>query len=211
MIVVIDYECGNVGSITNMLKYIAVPAVVSRDEEVIMKADGLVLPGVGSFDVGMEKLRGFGLDLVLERAVREAGIPILGICLGAQLMTLSSEEGEKRGLGWVDVETVKFDFPPGNQILPVPHMGWNSVGITQPGILTNGLAEDPRFYFVHSFHFKCLDEKLELLNCCYGYHFAAAFIKGNIVGVQFHPEKSHKNGIMLMKSFTALCKERSHV
>lgn len=209
MIVVVDYECGNVGSFQNMLRHLGAPVTVSRDESVIMEADGIVLPGVGSFDIGMSKLENLGLVEVLNKAVLEKGIPILGVCLGAQLMTSSSEEGAKKGLNWVDVETVRFDFQGKGKILPIPHMGWNFVEARKSSAITAGFKEETRFYFVHSFHFKCHDESLETIRSRYGYDFSAAFGKDNIMGVQFHPEKSHKHGIMLMKNFTELCNERS--
>ena len=200
MIVIVDYNMGNLGSIRNMLRKIGVDAAVTHDPDRIAAAEGIVLPGVGAFDAGMENLHRTGLIPILEKRVLRDKVPVLGICLGMQLMTRRSEEGVRDGLGWLDAETVRFPRRPG---LKVPHMGWNRVYAARRHPLVDALPEEPRFYFVHSFHVRCDDRDDVLLTTNYGDAFASAFQRGNIVGVQFHPEKSHKFGMRLMQNFVA--------
>jgi len=197
MIGIIDYEVGNLASIKNMLKKIEVDSFFIQDSSDFSKANKLILPGVGSFDYGMEQLEKKGFIESMGNQVLEEKKPILGICLGAQLLTQSSEEGEKKGLGWVNATTVKFKTQ-----LPVPNMGWNDIKITQENKLLIDFHDIPRFYFVHSYHFKFNDEEQVLAYGNYDYDYACAFQKENILGVQFHPEKSHKFGMQLLKNFS---------
>jgi len=201
MIAVIDYGMGNVGSIINMLKKIGVPAVLASEAEDIEKADKLILPGVGSFDAGMQKLRNSGLSEIIIKQVVEDQKPLLGICLGMQLLGRKSEEGQASGLGLIPFDNKRFVFEE-NTHLKIPHMGWD---IAQTRIeddpLVAGLDLIQRYYFVHSFHAVCDSEENVLMRCEYGYSFAAAVKKGNIYGVQFHPEKSHKFGMALLENF----------
>ena len=202
MIVVIDYGLGNVGSIVNMLSHLGIDCIVSRQPSDIEQAKGLILPGVGAFDRGMGNLTQYGLIEPLQEVVVERGCPILGICLGAQLMTRESEEGCISGLGWLDIKTIKFFSRESFPSLKVPHMGWGTIEVMK----TNPLIEDcdeHRFYFVHSYHFECESKEDVLASACYGYDFAAAFSKGNIYGVQFHPEKSHRFGKQLFTNFAS--------
>lgn len=199
MITIVDYHMGNLGSILNMLKKIGQEAQVTADPALIAAADKLVLPGVGAFDAGMENLERSGLIPLLNRRVLEERVPTLGICLGMQLMTRSSEEGARAGLGWVDAEALRFR--PTDAKLKVPHMGWNRVMPARPSPLTDELPEEPRFYFVHSFYVRCHDEADVLLTTSFGEPFASAFQRGNVWGVQFHPEKSHKFGMALLRNF----------
>ena len=180
MIVVIDYGMGNNGSIINMLKRAGAEAEISSDPAVIGSASKLVLPGVGSFDNGMKNLEERGLLSVLRKSVLQDKTPILGICLGMQLFTKSSEEGRLPGLGWLDAHTVRFRFDTQASNLKIPH---------------------PRFYFVHSYHLVCNDQALVLSTTHHGYAFASVVAKGNIVGTQFHPEKSHKFGLQMLKNW----------
>lgn len=200
MLTIIDYRLGNLGSIENMLRKLGHAAAVSSQPEDLRSADGLILPGVGAFDQGMRNLHDLGLVPVLQELVHERGVPVLGICLGAQLMTERSEEGVEPGLGWIPATTVRFDQAriPG---LRVPSMGWSDVVATQDHWLLSGLPAEPRFYFVHSYHFEVRDPSQVLLHATYGYRFAAAFAARNIMGVQFHPEKSHRYGMALLDSF----------
>lgn len=199
-IVIVDYSLGNTGSILNMLKRVGVEAVISSDPDVIGQADKLVLPGVGSFDQGMANLLSLGLISVLREKVLTQSIPILGICLGMQLMTRSSEEGSNPGLGWINGRTVRFRHEL-NTNFKIPHMGWNKVVPRKESVLLNDLGDDARFYFVHSYHVFC-DEQVDVLAVTnYGYEFVSAFQHGNVFGVQFHPEKSHKYGMKLLKNF----------
>lgn len=200
MIIIIDYQMGNIGSILNMLKKIGAPGMISSDPDVILKADKLILPGVGAFDQGMANLERLGLINVLNEKVKNSGTPILGICLGMQLMTKSSEEGKSAGLGWIDAKTVRFYHDPSLR-LKVPHMGWNSIIPKKESVLLADMYSDPRFYFVHSYHVVCNNQNDVLATTHYGYDFTSAFQHNNIIGVQFHPEKSHKYGMRLLKSF----------
>ncbi len=201
MIVIINYGLGNLGSIVNMLKKIGTQATLSSDASVIQKADKLILPGVGAFDHGMKNLTDLGLVPVLHRKVIEERTPILGLCLGMQLFTRKSEEGSLPGLGWLDAETVRFRFNQAQTKLRVPHMGWNSVSICHEHPIFTDLYEEARFYFVHSFHVLCHDEQDVLAKTEYGYEFPSVIGRENIVGTQFHPEKSHKFGMKLLKNF----------
>jgi len=203
MIAVIDYGMGNLGSIANMLRKIGAPAVVTAQRESIERADGLILPGVGSFDAGMRSLSQTGLVPLLRDLVVERKRPILGICLGLQLLTRNSEEGEHSGLGWLDAETVRFRVGPADG-LRIPHMGWRHIRLLRSSPLLTGFAETPRFYFVHSYHLACRNAGDVLATAEYGYHFAAAVATGNIMGTQFHPEKSHRWGMRLLRNFVEL-------
>jgi imidazole glycerol-phosphate synthase subunit HisH len=204
MIVIIDYGMGNIGSIANMLKKVgANAAVASSDADTIAQARKLILPGVGSFDHGMTKLKELGLVDVLHDRVCVAGVPVLGICLGMQLMTQRSEEGNLPGLGWIDAETVRFNFGPGQSALKIPHMGWNTVTIAKDGELFASIHEPPRFYFVHSYHAVCRCPEDVMARAHHGYEFVAGFSRANITGVQFHPEKSHKYGMTFLRNWTA--------
>lgn len=200
-VVVIDYGVGNVGSVLNVLKRIGKEAVVSGREEDIASADQLILPGIGAFDNGARKLRATGLVPVLHERVIDQGVPLLGICLGMQLLTHRSEEGEEPGLGWIDGDVVRFEFPSGEPRLPVPFIGWSSIVQRRPARALEGLSESAEFYFVHSYHVRCAPD-LVAAYTDYGYQFASVIEKDNIVGVQFHPEKSQRAGMTLLRNFT---------
>lgn len=202
MNVIINYGVGNIGSIANMLKKIGVPSVITSEAAEIQKAEKLILCGIGAFDDGMSKLETLGIvDVVKEKVLGEK-TPVLGICLGMQLFTNGSEEGNKAGLGFVDAYTRRFNFKDLNDNrLRIPHMGWNDVKLSKPSRLFENMHEDPRFYFVHSYHVQMKNSEDELLSTSYGFPFTSAFEKDNIIGVQFHPEKSHKFGIRLYENF----------
>lgn len=202
MIAIVDYDVGNVGSIANMLRKAGAEAIITADPEALEGADKIVLAGVGSFDAGMRKLRERGFDELLNRRVRDGGIPLLGICLGMQLFARRSEEGSEPGLGWLDAEAVRFRLPPQGR-LKVPHMGWNSLEAGPEAMADLGLPPDARFYFVHSYHLVCRDDQDVLARTTYGYPFASAVRRRNLLGVQFHPEKSHRFGLALMARFAA--------
>lgn len=199
MITIVDYRMGNLGSISNMLKKIGVQALITSDPEAIATASKLILPGVGAFDAGMENLERTGLVPLLNERVLQAHVPTLGICLGMQLMTRSSEEGQRPGLGWIDARALRFR--PSDPSLKVPHMGWNRVKPTRDSALTDSLPDEPRFYFVHSYYVQCSNPDDVLLTTSYGQDFHSAFRHGNVWGVQFHPEKSHKFGMSLLRNF----------
>ncbi len=204
MIVIIDYGVGNIGSILNMLKKLGCPAIISSSINDIEKAEKLILPGVGAFDTGMSRLNEKGFVDVLTYKAHEQKVPILGICLGMQLMTKRSEEGELSGLGWFEAETIKFKFPESETKLKIPNMGWNYVDICKSSNLFKNMFEDPKFYFVHSYYVKCNIEQDVLAKSTFYLDYVSAFEKDNIFGVQFHPEKSHKYGLKLLKNFSDL-------
>jgi imidazole glycerol-phosphate synthase subunit HisH len=205
VIVVVDYGMGNVGSIANMLRKVGAQPMVSADPAVIAQAHKLILPGVGAFDAAMERINGGGLRAALDRRVLEDRVPVLGICLGMQLLTQSSEEGELRGLGWVDARTVAFRGRIDAQ-LKCPHMGWNLVAPQAASPLTRefDLLEGPRFYFVHSYFVECAQREVAILRTTYGVTYDSGLQHGNIYGVQFHPEKSHRFGMKLLENFARL-------
>jgi len=197
MITIINYGAGNIKSIQNMLKKIGVSSQISDKKTIIEKADKLILPGVGHFDYGMQQLQKSGLIATLHQKVIQEKTPILGICLGAQMLGNKSEEGTAKGLGWIDMEVVKFN----SEKLKVPHMNWNELNIKKASFLFKEMYENPRFYFVHSYYMKPQHEKDILCTANYGSEFVAAVAKDNIYGVQFHPEKSHKFGMKLLANF----------
>lgn len=203
MVTVIDYGVGNLGSILNMLKKIGVKAKLTQSISDINNAEKLLLPGVGAFDYGMKMLADTEYIEALNKKVLFEKIPILGICLGMQLMTNRSEEGNLNGLGWFDAETVKFNLD--TNIFKVPHMGWNEVKLIKKNALFEDMFEEPRFYFVHSFHVKTNIPTDVILTSYYGNEFICGLHKENIYGVQFHPEKSHKYGMKLLKNFADNC------
>ncbi|MEO6070913.1 MAG: imidazole glycerol phosphate synthase subunit HisH [Chitinophagaceae bacterium] len=203
MIAIINYGLGNLSSIQNMFKRIGVDAVITKDPAEIKSADKLLLPGVGHFKKGMENLHASGLKELLDDLVLAEKKPILGICLGAQLMTKHSEEGDIKGLGWVDGNTVKFDSNNTNG-LKVPHMGWSEINVVNQNSLLENLPNEPRFYFVHTFHFLFEAKDEVSATSTYGYEFACSFKKENIYGTQFHPEKSHKFGMKILENFNKL-------
>jgi glutamine amidotransferase len=199
MIVVIDYGAGNIASVINMLKKVGVKAKASSCAADIIDADKLILPGVGAFDAGMSKLQERGLVEVLNRQVLELEKPILGICLGAQMLGNSSEEGVLPGLGWINMDILRF---PPRADRKVPHMGWNYVNALREHPILAGVDDSFRYYFVHSYYMAPLDPSLTLLTAEYGQTFTAGVAYKNIVGVQFHPEKSHKFGMALLRNFS---------
>lgn len=202
MIVIVDYGMGNLGSILNMLKKVGAPAAkVSADPKDIEQADKLILPGVGAFDTGMQRLRETGLIGLLNEKVLRAKTPTLGVCLGMQLLTKISEEGELPGLGWLDAETIRFRFDQKKTGLKIPHMGWNTVKVQREGTLFKDMYAEPRFYFVHSFHVVSHNPEDVVATTEYGYDFVSVVQHGHIMAAQFHPEKSHKFGMKLYKNF----------
>lgn len=201
MITIVDYGMGNLGAVLNMFKRIGARARVSADLGCIREAEKLLLPGVGAFDAAMRRINSSGLREVLERKAREEKVPVLGICLGMQLLTRGSEEGQEPGFGWIAADTRRFPPLPG---LKVPHMGWNLVHPTQAHALTADLPTEPRFYFVHSYYVHVDDPPNSLLRAHYGIDFDAAIAHGNILGAQFHAEKSHRFGKQLLGNFARM-------
>lgn len=200
MITIVDYGLGNLASIKNMIRKAGGRAEISSDPEAIRSADRLILPGVGHFAAGMTNIRDRGLLPALNEIALEKGRPVLGICLGMQLMSRHSEEGNTGGLGWFDADIIRFrqDKLGG---LKIPHMGWNEVKLKHVHPLFPDRSAEERFYFVHSYHIRCDRQEDILATAHYGYDFTCAVSRNNIIGVQFHPEKSHRFGMEVMQRF----------
>ena len=206
MITIIDLNIGNTGSVVNMIKHVGGNCKVSSDPAEIKAATKLILPGVGSFDKAMNQLRSSYLeDVIVEKATIQK-VPLLGICLGMQLLTNSSEEGIEKGLALIPAKTISFknSFTKNRINQRIPHMGWNDVRVEQENYLTKNLIKSSRFYFVHSYYVKCSNKENSLMTSNHGFDFDSAIVKDNIYGVQFHPEKSHKYGKKLITNFIKL-------
>ena len=199
-VVIIDYGMGNIGSIDNMLKFLGVKAVISSDINTISSADKIILPGVGHFDRAMTNIKSLGLMDVIKEMALVKKKPFLGICLGMQIMCESSDEGVLPGLSLVQAGVKKFDFGLDSK-LKVPHMGWNTIRINKSSTILDGLDDNSRFYFVHSYFVKCQNEMDVLTKTTYGFDFVSSFEVNNLIGAQFHPEKSHRFGVNLFKNF----------
>jgi glutamine amidotransferase len=200
MIVIVDYKLGNSGSVHNMLKYLNIKSEITSDVDKIRNADKLILSGVGSFDNGIRNIDELHLKDILQEKVLIRKIPILGICLGMQLMGGRSDEGTLKGLGWIDAITQKFD----SENLRIPHMMWNEVKINAESRLFSDLDPEAKFYFAHSFYLRCTLPAIIIGTTVYGKEFVSAIEHENIIGVQFHPEKSHKYGMKLLSNFSTL-------
>jgi imidazole glycerol-phosphate synthase subunit HisH len=202
-ITITDYGMGNLHSVERKLQRIGAKAIVTSRPEDILIAEKLVLPGVGHFKTAMENLNRHGLAEALNEAVIKKGTPILGICLGMQLFAKRSEEGDSRGLGWIDADVVRFKVEDTLRH-KVPHIGWNAAEIVRDGSLMRRSTDAEEFYFVHSYHLVCHDLQDVLCETEYAYPFTSGIARGNIFGVQFHPEKSHDAGEKLLRNFVEL-------
>ena len=203
MVGIIDYGLGNLGSIQNMLRVIGEKSSIASCKEELDKCDRYILPGVGAFDAGVNKLNELGLATYIKRKVIEEEKPILGICLGMQLLGRKSEEGTLPGLGLIPFDNIRFRLE--HTDLKVPHMGWDVVDFKKEIPILNGLVGQQRYYFVHSYHAKCDSDENIMMTCDYGYEFACGVVRDNIYGVQFHPEKSHDFGMALLENFVRRC------
>jgi glutamine amidotransferase len=201
MLTIVDYGVGNLASIKNMLKRVGREVHISSNEEEISKANKLILPGVGAFDTCARKLKESGLLGILNKKVLKEKTPVLGVCVGMQLLTEGSEEGMLPGLGWIRGRNVRFRSEQLAAGLKIPHMGWTDVVVNKSSSLFIDMHPDPRFYFVHSYHAQIDDENDALIYATHGYSFVAGIERDNILGVQFHPEKSHKFGMKLLENF----------
>jgi imidazole glycerol-phosphate synthase subunit HisH len=204
MIVILNYGIGNILSIKNMLKKIGYDCIIASSGKDVDLATKIILPGVGNFDYGMNMLRKAPFFSVFQDRVKSGTVPVLGICLGAQMLMDSSEEGTESGLGLIRGNCRKFDKSRMSQGLTIPNMGWADVSFIKNTSLNKGITKTPRYYFVHSFHLCCANDEDVLAIAEYGYTFTAAINTGNIYGVQFHPEKSHKFGMQILNNFALL-------
>ncbi len=204
MLTIIDYKVGNLGSIENMFRRAGASVQISTDGELISRAEGLVLPGIGRFDYAMSALKQSGLIPLIEEKVFKEKVPILGICVGCQMMTQWSEEGEVKGLGWFDAQVRRFQFEDPSR--RVPHMGWNFLNITKESSIFS-IEQTPKFYFAHSYYIESRRPEEVLAKTDYGISFDSALSRENIYGVQFHPEKSHRFGLQLFENFAKLVQQ----
>lgn len=203
MITIIDYGMGNLGSVLNMFKRVGAKAHITSDLDEIYKASKILLPGVGSFDAAIERICASGMKEALNHKALVQRVPILGICLGMQLLTDASEEGKLPGLGWIKGGAYHFKGRIDGE-LKVPHMGWNITYPKRATGLTDNLEGEVCFYFVHSYFVRVEDEQDSMMKTTYGLEFDSAIVKDNIFGAQFHPEKSHKFGMTLFKNFSKI-------
>jgi len=201
-ITIVDYGIGNLASIANMLKRVGATCTFATTPDEIVNATSLILPGVGAFDKGMQNLEERGFVEPLTKKVMVDRTPILGLCLGMQLFAESSEEGKREGLGWIGGRCIRFRPDPNNHI-KVPHMGWNKLSVAQEHPLMADLGPDPKFYFVHAYHVVDVPSDQIVAIVTHGVEFPAVIARDNVMGVQFHPEKSHRYGVRLMRNFAA--------
>lgn len=203
MIHIVDYGLGNVQAFLTMFKRLGVDATRAKTSDDLIGATKIILPGVGAFDHAIELLDQSGMRPVLESLVLKDRVPVLGICVGMQILATSSDEGHLKGLGWVSGKVRAFRANEHSANLPLPHMGWNDVKPKSDSPLFAGLETDARFYFLHSYYFECDESHVDAV-ASYGFDFSCAVSAGNVYGVQFHPEKSHHFGTKLLKNFAEL-------
>lgn len=201
MIAILGYGLGNVKAFSNIYKSLNIPCVVAQDRETLASADRIILPGVGHFDHAMRRLKASDLHGPLEEAVLERGIPVLGVCVGMQMLAQSSEEGDEPGLGWIDGQVSRIRFSEGSPRGLLPHMGWSTIVAAEDEPLLTGLDSELGFYFLHSYRFVCAEAAQVIATADYATPFHCAVRRDHVYGVQFHPEKSHHNGIQLLKNF----------
>jgi glutamine amidotransferase len=204
MIAIVNYGSGNIQAIANIYARSNIPFTIASSPDELRSAEKILLPGVGAFDQAMNELERSGMRRALDRRVLEDRLPVLGICVGMQLLARSSEEGEAAGLGWIDGVVRRFDHAHFHQATHLPHMGWNTVEPVEVDPLFTGVDLRTGYYFLHSYYFACSDEADVLAVTDYGAPFACAVHRENVYGVQFHPEKSHHAGVQLLKNFALL-------
>jgi glutamine amidotransferase len=205
MISIVNYGLGNIKAIQNVYAKLDIPVRIVSDPSDLSNAEKIILPGVGAFDYAMSKLKDSGFRDVLDECVLKRKIPILGICVGMQMMAQSSEEGRLPGLGWVNAIVKRIRSGETNHRFILPHMGWNSIDKNDDNNLLKGLDHSAMFYFLHSYFVDCNNEKVIIATTFYNIQFTCAFNHGNIYGVQFHPEKSHHFGVRLLDNFARFC------
>ncbi|WP_442496472.1 imidazole glycerol phosphate synthase subunit HisH [Leptospira interrogans] len=204
MIGILDYGVGNLKAFANILKGLNFNHQIVKTEQELKSCTKIILPGVGSFDSVMDKLTESGIKDVLTDLVMTKKIPVLGVCVGMQILALSSEEGIKSGLGWIRGRVKKFNFDRSDSFLTIPQIGWNEVSSIREKIRLLNLEKNPRFYFLHSYYMECEEDNDVIAMADYGGDFACAVNRENIYGTQFHPEKSHHNGVALLRNFASL-------
>ena len=204
MITIINYGSGNINAIGNIYERLKIPFRIADRPEEVNGSEKIILPGVGAFDETISMLDESGFRAVLDHEVLKNKVPVLGICVGMQILANKSEEGILSGLGWVNGEVKKIDKTLLNQKPKVPHLGWNSVELNKMNSLFDGIDTDEGFYFLHSYYFDCANDSDVLTRTFYGKSFASAVNNNNVYGVQFHPEKSHHNGVRLLQNFATL-------
>ena len=204
MIGIVDYGSGNIQAIANIYKKLNISHKIISNPDDLFLANRLILPGVGSFDETMKELINSGLKLKLDDLVMNKNIPVLGICVGMQIMSNESEEGNLPGLGWIEGKVKKFDISKMSEKPFIPHMGWNKIFRCEENSIFNGIDNDIGFYFVHSYFFECKNKNNQLSSTLYGIEFSSSIFKNNIYGTQFHPEKSHGNGVKLLYNFATM-------
>ncbi len=204
MIGLIDYGSGNIHAIANIYHRYNYPYIISNNPKELELADKLILPGVGDFDETMKLFRITGLKEIMDELVLEKKVPILGVCVGMQVMGLNSEEGDEEGLGWIKGEIKRLDEDLISDKPKLPHMGWNSIKPINNSKLFKNIDTENGFYFLHSYYFDCYNQENIIAKTSYGLDFACAINRDNIYGCQFHPEKSHKNGIEVFRNFAQL-------
>jgi imidazole glycerol-phosphate synthase subunit HisH len=204
MITVIDYGLGNVQAFVNVYNRLDIPVNVAKSIDDLALTTKIILPGVGSFDRAMQQFNSSGMRELIEKLVLEKEIPILGVCVGMQMLANSSEEGKLSGLGWVDGDVKKFDLISMVQSQNLPHMGWNNVVSEAEDVLFKDIKGEKKFYFLHSYYFDCYNQSNIIGVTDYGFNFTSAIKKKNIFGVQFHPEKSHHYGGQLLKNYSEI-------
>lgn len=204
MIGIVDYGVGNVLAFANMYKRMNIPSRRVAKSEDLAEVDRIILPGVGSFDFAVAKLNESGLREGLNQFVLNFSKPVLGICVGMQMLADSSDEGQLPGLGWIPGVVKKFSFEKAAAPIRLPHMGWNNISVSRDTHLLRDLNEDAWFYYLHSYYYVCSELADELASCDYGIRFSCAVNRENIYGVQFHPEKSHEYGSRLLRNFAEI-------
>jgi len=204
MIVIVNYGIGNLDSVSRAFAKCGEDAVITSESSMVDRAEGIVLPGVGSFAPAMQNLRDTGLLPVLNRKALEERVPVLGICLGFQMFSRFSEEGDAEGLGWLDAVTRRFRFDGMVPAPKVPHLGWNDLQRVKDSPLIEGVTADAAFYFAHSYYVDCHEPDAVLTATGYGHDFVSSVACGNLYGLQFHPEKSHANGLRIVSNFIGL-------